>query len=309
MTRRTALLSLPLIWRATQLLAQAGEPRLTVRALNHMTLTVSDRRRSLAFYQGLFGWPVQHNQGTSTGLRIGEGPHYVSLSQGRPNAVPGIDHICWTIDGFEVDRVTSALTRHGVATSAAPQASAMKAWVRMRGPDAGGAPHGTPEYYVTDPDGIRFQLQDPRYCGGRGRFGESCERLPAGQGRLAVRDYRAFTLHVSDVSRTQQFYEGLFGMTVADRASATTSVRVGAATQRLRLERVGGDGERPRTVSATLTMDAFDPDRVRTALAAFGVTLVHRQGSDLAPLSAYVDARTARFADPDGIVIQLAAAT
>lgn len=304
MTRRTALLSLPFIGRAAMLIAQTGEAALRVRALNHMTVTVSDRRRSLAFYQALFGWPVQHNQGTSTGLRIGEGPQYVSLSQGRPNAAPGIDHICWTIDGFDVSRVNRALARHAVTTGDAPQPGAMRAWVRMRGPDAGGAPDGTPEYYVTDADGIRFQLQDPRYCGGRGPFGESCERLPAGPGRLAVRDYHAFTVRVADVPRARDFYEGLFGMTVADRNDATTSLRVGAGPQRLHLERIR-DGERPRTVSATLVLDAFDPDAVARALTASGVTLTPRTDAPLPPLTAVVDATFARFTDPDGIIVQL----
>lgn len=309
MTRRTALLSLPLIGRAARLLAQAGDQGLAVRALNHMTVTVSDRRRSLAFYQGLFGWPVQHNQGTSTGLRIGDGPQYVSLSQGRPNVASGIDHMCFTIEGFDVDRITAMLIRQGVAKGDTPQAGALKAWIRMRGEDAGGAPEGTAEYYVTDADGIRFQLQDPRYCGGRGRFGEGCERLPARPGRLTVRDYHAFTLRVADVPRTQRFYEGLFGMTVAAGAGGDTNLRVGAgsaASQRLVLQRLSGDGERPRTATATLTVEAFDPDQIRAALAASGVTLVSRSDAALAPLTAFVEATTARFADPDGIVIQLA---
>jgi hypothetical protein len=42
--------------------------------VNDMTLTVSDRKRSVECYQGLFGLPVQHRQGVYTGLRISSGP-------------------------------------------------------------------------------------------------------------------------------------------------------------------------------------------------------------------------------------------
>jgi len=46
--------------------------------------------------------------------------------------------------------------------------------VTMRMPDRGGASTGTPELYFTDPDGILLQLQDVRYCGGAGYYGEIC---------------------------------------------------------------------------------------------------------------------------------------
>ena len=50
----------------------------------------------------------------------------------------------------------------------------LKARVRMRGPESGGAPGGTPELYFGDPDGIVVQLQDTTYCGGSGILGSTC---------------------------------------------------------------------------------------------------------------------------------------
>jgi catechol 2,3-dioxygenase-like lactoylglutathione lyase family enzyme len=315
MTRRTLLLSLPMVASVPRLLAQAGGSPLTVRALNHMTLTVTDRKRSLEFYQGLFGWPVQHTQGTSTGIRIGAGPQYVSLSQGGPNARPGINHICWTVEGFDVDRVTAALTRHGVTKSEGAGAGALRAWVRMRGEDAGGAREGTPEYYVNDPDGIRFQLQDPRYCGGRGVLGEVCPSLTPGKGLLVVRDYQAFTLSVTNPARTQTFYEGLFGMTTKGRLGTATTLGIGSGSQRLVIEQAAA-GEAPRSTHATLVMDAFDPGRVQKALAEFGVKPGSAPNGTPGPLMSYVRTRpdpagSARgntavfFTDPDGILTEL----
>src|SRR5260370_3147992 len=101
LTRREALLSLPALAAASKVLGQSGKPPIRVRALNHMTLTVSDRQRSVEFYQGLFGLPVQHRQGVSTGLRIGSGPQYISLAQGGANAKPAIAHFCMTVDSFQ----------------------------------------------------------------------------------------------------------------------------------------------------------------------------------------------------------------
>jgi catechol 2,3-dioxygenase-like lactoylglutathione lyase family enzyme len=309
MTRRTFLLSLPAIGSTSRLLAQTGQAPLIVRALNHMTLTVSDRKRSLEFYQGLFGWPVQHTQGTSTGIRIGSGPQYVSLAQGGPNARPGINHICWTVEGFDVDRITAALTRHGVTKGESAGAGPLRAWVRMRGEDAGGAKEGTPEYYVNDPDGIRFQLQDPRYCGGRGVFGEICPSLTPGKGLITARDYHAFTLRVTNPQKTQAFYEGLFGMTATGRQGSATELGVGSGSQRLIIEQAA-TGEPPRASSATLAVDPFDPERIQKALAEFGVTAGVAPTGTPGPLVSWIGTGATPgvfFTDPDGIVTALRA--
>src|SRR5579871_93864 len=151
MTRRQAVLAgLPaLAWRQ-RAGAQTNAPPIRVRTLSHMTVTVSDRTRSLEFYQGLFGLPVQHRQDVSTGLRIGPGLQYISLAQGGPNAKPAIAHFCMTVDGFTVDGITKALADHGVTKD---NPGPMKTWVRTRGPNAGGGPEGTPELYLGDPDG------------------------------------------------------------------------------------------------------------------------------------------------------------
>jgi hypothetical protein len=66
------------------------------------------------------------------------------------------------------------LAELGVKKAEGANAGPLTARIRMRGPDAGGAPEGTPELYMTDPDGITIQLQDVRYCGGSGRLGERC---------------------------------------------------------------------------------------------------------------------------------------
>src|SRR5262245_38498675 len=170
-SRRRLLLSIPALVLAPRAFAQVpGNPSIRVRGINHVTLRVSDLKRSVDFYQGLFGMPVVTRQGT-TSVSLQVGPGHLGLSSAGSNA-PTIDHLCLGIDNFNVDRLSSILSQHGVRKSDAPGPMHMR--VRMRGPDAGGAKEGTPEFYFTDPDDISIQLQDSRYCGGAGALGNVC---------------------------------------------------------------------------------------------------------------------------------------
>src|SRR5919198_810031 len=93
-SRRNLLLSLPALTIAPRLFAQASTPPIRVRGINHVTLYVSDLKRSVDFYQGLFGMPVISRQGTTTvNLRIGNGPQFLGLNGGGGSR-PNINHIC-----------------------------------------------------------------------------------------------------------------------------------------------------------------------------------------------------------------------
>src|SRR3974377_1114265 len=131
LTRRGLLRSLAAMAGASPLIAQpATKLSIRVRALNHMTLFVSDPKRSLEFYQGLFGMPVQARQGDSALLRIGPGPQYIALAAAGPNRKPGIDHFCMTVEGFFAAHAQQLLADHGVTRSEA--AGSLKTWTRMR---------------------------------------------------------------------------------------------------------------------------------------------------------------------------------
>src|SRR5712691_11942679 len=207
-TRRHILRSLPAIVTASGVMAQPNKPSIRVRALNHMTLYVSDPKRSLEFYQGLFGMPIQFRQGNAGGLlRIGPGPQYLALAAAGPDRKLGIDHFCMTTEGFDAGQILKVLGEHGVAKSEGP--GSMKAWSRMRGE--------TLEFYVGDPDGIVVQLQDPSYCGGTGALGNMCFATPEPsprKGLIAVRDLSHFTLTFSDPVKSREFYQRVFGMRI-----------------------------------------------------------------------------------------------
>src|SRR6187549_2517272 len=104
-TRRDLLLSLPVLAGASNVIPrlraqQSPAPPIPLRALNHMTLMVSDVKRSVDFYQGLFGMPIQARQGAAVLLRIGAGPQFIAIARGGADAKPGIGHFCMTTDNF-----------------------------------------------------------------------------------------------------------------------------------------------------------------------------------------------------------------
>ena len=55
--------------------AQGAKPTIPLKGFNNFRLNVSDVKRSVDFYQGLFGMPIQARQGETVILRIGSGPH------------------------------------------------------------------------------------------------------------------------------------------------------------------------------------------------------------------------------------------
>src|SRR5579862_7020940 len=96
-TRRELLISLPALVMAPRMMAQPGKPAIPVKGLNHFTLAVSDIKRSLDFYQGLFGMPIQAHQGATPVLRIGSGPQFLALSAAGTNK-PSISHLCLSVE-------------------------------------------------------------------------------------------------------------------------------------------------------------------------------------------------------------------
>ena len=162
------------------------EGLLSIREFNHFTLFVEDQQRAVAFYQGLFGLPIDTYQGAMPVLRVGNGREFLALAEVPPLA-GRIHHASFNVDDFDVDRIFSVLEDYGleVLGEAGGASGPLQAYVTMRGADRGGAPDGTPEVYFTDPDGILLQLQDVSYCGGAGYLGEVCGTVANPTGRNA----------------------------------------------------------------------------------------------------------------------------
>jgi catechol 2,3-dioxygenase-like lactoylglutathione lyase family enzyme len=141
-----------------------------VVGVNSVTLHVSDLRRSLDFYQHLYGLPIQARQGKAVCLRVGDGPSFIRLVQSDR---PGFERPCLAIKDFDPEKVKATLTRLGVE-------SEIRYRTEAEGGGGKGARRGTPELFLRDLDGTEYQLQHPAYAGGAGALGEitALEALP-----------------------------------------------------------------------------------------------------------------------------------
>jgi catechol 2,3-dioxygenase-like lactoylglutathione lyase family enzyme len=325
--RRQFLLSLPALAMAPAAMAQSGTDRIRMRGLNHVTLTVSDLKRSVDFYQGLFGMPIQGRQGsTLIVLRIGSGPQSLMLSTGGANATPSINHLCVGVEEFNVDRILKILADHGIARTDA--AGPMKSHVRMRGPENGGAKDGTAELTFRDPDGIVVQLQDPSYCGGAGALGNVRPPLEAApkKGPIALRDFSHCTISVADSKRSNAFYQQLFGMSFRSYQGPTApTLAVGPSVEFLMFAgggaaRGGAPAAPPRPASINhfcMNLDGFKPDQILKTLDSYGIKPRESQTGPVGPMRSYISMRMENrggakegtpelyFTDPDGILVQL----
>jgi catechol 2,3-dioxygenase-like lactoylglutathione lyase family enzyme len=296
----------------------AGSPPIPVRSWNHMTLTVTDIERSRDFYQGLFRMTIAARQARTLILRVGEGPQFIALGGGRPDVTPHINHFCLTVDAFDDERLVGVLGEHGVAPTDEPgQNAARRVRVRMRGAEFGGAPEGTPELYLGDPDGVVVQLQDTTYCGGEGLLGEFCPtpEPSSSAGLIALQDINHFTVFVSDQQRSIDFYQGLFGMPITRSQGALPLLSVGSGRQFLALAPGPGPA---RIHHASMSMENFQHEEVMATLEEFGIRprSADAQGPP-EPLTSYVTMRMPDrggapegtpelyFTDPDGILLQL----
>jgi catechol 2,3-dioxygenase-like lactoylglutathione lyase family enzyme len=312
MNRRGFLTSLPALVAAHRLIAQGAPPQIRVNGLSQLTLTVSDPARSIAFYQGLFGMPIQARLGTTTFLRIGAGPRFLAIMPAAPGERPSISRFGMGVEGFDVGTVIKILAQHGVTgedptTAANGRVGPKKVWVITRGNNA-------PEMYVGDPAGIVFQLHDVSYCGGSGPLGNICRPEPSPKkGLLAVKDMSHFTI----ASPSAQFYADVFGMPVQAMQATTPAYGVGPGVHFLMFTggARGGAGAPSVIDHACMSLDNFVPETVTKALTDFGLKPGARTDG---PLVTYISLRQENrggapvtgtpelyFTDPDGLAIQL----
>jgi catechol 2,3-dioxygenase-like lactoylglutathione lyase family enzyme len=163
--------------------AAAAKPVFQLKSINHVTLTIANGPREMEFYRTAFGLPIRAMQGDGATLAIGEGTDGIVFNPktNNPNAMSGINHACFTVENFDVERAMALLIDNGLVPIETGIAALVKPltcrvrW-RQRANNGGGptSPLGTPELYFTDPDNIRIQLQDVTYCGGSGRLGQIC---------------------------------------------------------------------------------------------------------------------------------------
>jgi catechol 2,3-dioxygenase-like lactoylglutathione lyase family enzyme len=229
-TRRMFVASLPALAYAPRLIAQTGTAPFRSTGLSQLTLTVSDVAKSLDFYQGLFGMPVQARQGSTVLLRIGAGPKFLELRPASTGERPSISALGFAVERFDVDRAVKTLSEHGLTAAAAgsDKPAAMQYLLRARKADLGGSTDGTRDLFVADPSGVVFQMHDVSYCGGSGALGNVCRTIEASprKGVMAVTDMSHFTINAND-PKTVPFYQDLFGFQPQAYQAATPAWGVG----------------------------------------------------------------------------------
>jgi catechol 2,3-dioxygenase-like lactoylglutathione lyase family enzyme len=277
-------------------------------------------KRSLEFYQGLFGMPIQARHGDTPLLRVGAGPKFMALSPAA-GATTGVSRYGIAVEEFNVDRIVAVLGEHGVTRapgSGPATAGPLKVHVATR--------DGTPEIFVSDPSGVVFQLQDPSYCGGGGPLGSTCGALqpPPVKGLIAVQDYSHFTVAAASADESNTFYRSLFGFGIQAYQGPTAPVLgVGPGVHFLMFTgggaargRGGGPPRPPRVDHPCFGMENFNPDTVVKILEGYGIK--PRAANPSTPLVWYISQRMENrggapgtgtpelyFTDPDNIAIQI----
>lgn len=315
MTRRELLFTLPALAVAPRLFAQAAKPAIPLRGFNHFKLGVSDVKRSVDFYQGLFGMPIQARQGETVILRIGSGPQFAAISPAG-SASPSIVEMGLAVQNFNPDRLVAALAPHGFTKS--DTIGPMKVRITDRA--------GTAEVYIGDPDGLLIQLSDGSYCGGSGPLGDVCRNVEPSpkKGLLAVKDISHFTNSVSDSSKANEFYQSLFGLGIRSHQGAALGLGIGPTVGFVMFGggagAAGRGGAAPRPASighVCMNMEKFVPDDVLKTLTSYGITARGEGRGAVGPMKHYISLRMPDrggapggtpelyFTDPDGLLIQL----
>lgn len=327
LNRRTFLAALPALAYSPRLIAQTGTPPFRATGLSGLTLTVSDVARSLDFYQGLFGMPVQARHGSTVLLRIGNGPKFMELRPAAAGERPSISAFGFSIERFDIDRAVKTLAERGVTPSTATDnPGPMQYLIRTRRADLGGSPEGTRDLFVADPSGVVFQMHDTSYCGGAGAQGNVCRTVEPSKriGVMAVTDMSHFTIGAND-PKTVPFYLELFGFQPRAYQAATPAWGVGDGVHFLMFTgnaggptrgggpgapraggppanpagappagRPGGAGRGPGggragIDHASLGMNDFDPAKVTQLLVDYG--LKKQDGGGREPLVTYISLR------------------
>jgi catechol 2,3-dioxygenase-like lactoylglutathione lyase family enzyme len=120
--------------------AAAGGQVFKATAFNHVSYQVADYRKSRDFYAGLFGMKVTLDDGKQCRLAFGDN---ILIARNRPSGTPKVDHIAYTIAGWDTDK------------SVKP---ALKAELERRGLPIRESATGGSSYHVMDPDGFEVQM-------------------------------------------------------------------------------------------------------------------------------------------------------
>jgi catechol 2,3-dioxygenase-like lactoylglutathione lyase family enzyme len=120
----------------------SSEPIFRATGIDHVLLNVSDPEKSAAFFEKIFGPPMQSNaqrNNNRTWFQVGKSR--VGLLQTSSGQKTGVNHYCVAAEPFDYESATKKLTEAGA---------------KVESPEVGGAPE------FRDPDGYLVQVMTPR---------------------------------------------------------------------------------------------------------------------------------------------------
>jgi len=226
--------------------------------INHVALRVASLGESEEFYRRMFGAPgIIFERPGQRYLRVGR--NFVALFEGGE---PALDHFAISIEGYDAD----AVQRQTESLGLSPRRSSTFV-------------------YVHDPDGIEVQIAHAEHEVHSPVVREAPETsLFRGSGVNHV------ALRVSDLDRSREFYQGLFGLPVIRQSSG--SCFLGIAANFLALFQ----GSRTGMDHFCLSVDGYSPDEAVRLLSGDGLN-PRRSGNRV------------YFDDPNGLEVQLASAS
>ena len=212
-----------------------------MRGYNNVMIAVSDLPRSVSFYRKLFGSPIA--QPDAAIFRVGS--QFFALTQARAGAKPEILSYGLAVDDFAPTRLAQLLTGHD---GAEPR-------ITMRG--------DTPELFLSDPNGVRIQLQDSRYVHGSGLHGDVLSPGSRNEGHPAfdLQTINHVTLNTTEGTKSLAFYQELFGLRVQSRQGPTVSMGIGSSRQSVTFNTAANTGGAGGINHVCFTIKNFDPGR------------------------------------------------
>jgi len=251
-------------------------------SLDHINIRVANVGRSGAFYMGLFDTPVLRNAALraqptsppSEGYFIRFGDGYLAISQAFSPNMPGLDHYSLGLRDYDKAKLEQRLRENGIAAPPRPGA----------------------DLWVSDVDGNLMQLRPP---GGWARQTATPYQGPARTGpALSPLSISRVVLACADVARAGDYYGKLFGTEIASAASSRSrAFSVGDSI--LELIPVAANSAPPTRPGM---------DRIRVAIKDFSAATVAQVLRERG-IESSTAAGAVRIVDPDGIGIELAAAS
>ena len=119
-----------------------------------------------------------------------------------------------TVDNFDPTGILKILAGHGVTKTDAAATEPLKAWVRVRREDTGGAKEGTPELYFADPTASSCSFRTQPTAEARAAWASACLAKPEPRHARVARGggTQPFRHHGSNPQRSRDFYQALFGL-------------------------------------------------------------------------------------------------